>query len=156
MREAITERMTIEVSESSLKYLVGRLRERIRRSDDNISPDDAFENPEKAKEYAFEFLKKRPEFERKIKLGHGWADLSHEQSARADICREAEKRLLKSVGSSSGAHTNTAAINNPTGDLQQQAVVHQQSRCATLSVARSRGYNKQTCSEYNVCSARSC
>ena len=41
-----------------------------------------------------------------------------------------EKRLLKSVGSS-GAHTNTAAINNLTGDLQQQAVVHQQSRCAT-------------------------
>ena len=159
MREAITERMTIEVSESSLKYLVGRLRERIRRSDDNISPDDAFENPEKAKEYAFEFLKKRPRFEGKIKLGFGWADLASEQSARGDKFRRAtiiepdegdiskthapagirnstlntskEKRLLKSVDSSSGAHTNTAAINNPTGDLQQQAVVHQQSLCAT-------------------------
>lgn len=89
MREAITERMTIEVSESSLKYLVGRLREHIRRSDDNISPDDAFGNPEKAKEYAFEFLKKRPEFEDNIKLGHGWADLSREQSADGDIFRAA-------------------------------------------------------------------
>jgi hypothetical protein len=158
MREGITERMTIEVSESSLKHLVGRLRERIRRSDDNISPDDAFENPEKAKEYAFEFLKKRPAFYGKIKPRRGWADLATEQSEWADIFRRVtiiepdeddiskthapagirnctldtskEKRLLKSVGAS-GAHTNTTAINNPTGDLQQQAVVHQQSLCAT-------------------------
>ncbi len=83
IRELIAERMTIQVSESKLPHLVSRLRERMRRSDDDISPDDVVENPEKAKNYAFEYLTKRRDFKGKVKLGFAWMDISIEQSARS-------------------------------------------------------------------------
>jgi hypothetical protein len=160
LRELIAERTTIQVSESKLPNLVSRLRAQMRRSDDDISPDDAVENPEKAKNYAFDYLKERRDFKGKIKLGFDWMDFSTESSARADKLRSAtvvklpeddiaetdapaeirngtpdtskEKRFLKGAVAS-GAHTSTSAIKSPTGDRQHQAVLHQPSRHPTPS-----------------------
>ena len=135
LREIIAERMTIQVSESKLPHLVSRLREQMRRSDDDIAPDDSVENPEKAKKYAFEYLKKRRDFQGKIKLGFGWADASTEGAARGDKIRRATvvelgaddapisgKRTVNSVvqDTNAPADRNTAPAAGATQQPSQQ------------------------------------